>query len=192
MQNRGALRQRDGAPVHGRQECRPLAPGIPTLHARTPVNTDLSRKLCTIAAAGETPANRAANGSMRSLLAILNNPMAISLNTDPSRRVASGWGPHHTNTDLSRKVLIVAENVGCGSVEQWPRDLSAGAAAKEYRPLTQESAMRGSKIQTLRARNADLSRKGYRPFAQEITDLSRKGLPTPRARTAPNTDLSHK
>lgn len=44
---------------------------------------------------------------MRSLLAILNNPMAISLNTDPSRRVASGWEPHHKNTDLSRKILIV-------------------------------------------------------------------------------------
>ena len=72
-----------------------------------PVNTDLSRKLCTIAAAGETPANGAANGSMRSLLAILNNPMAISMNTDLSRSVASGWEPHHKNTDLSRKVLIV-------------------------------------------------------------------------------------
>ena len=32
-------------------ECRPLAPGIPTSHARTPLNTDLSRKLCAIAAA---------------------------------------------------------------------------------------------------------------------------------------------
>ena len=62
-----------------------------------------------------------------------------------------------------------AENVGCGSVERWPRDLSAGAAAKEYRPLTQESAVRASKIQTFRTRNADLSRKGYRPFAQGIT-----------------------
>jgi hypothetical protein len=49
-----------------------------------------------------------------------------------------------------------------------------------------------SKIQTFSARNADLSRKGYRPFAQGITDRGRKGLPTPRARTAPNTDLSHK
>jgi hypothetical protein len=107
MQNRGALRQRDGAPVRRREECRPLALGIPTLHARTAVNTDLSRKLCTIAAAGETPVNGAANGSMRSLLAILNNPMAISLNTDPSRRVASGWEPHHKDTDLSRKILIV-------------------------------------------------------------------------------------
>src|SRR5215207_5689537 len=85
-----------------------------------------------------------------------------------------------------------AENVGCGSVERWPRDLSAGAAAKEYRPLTQESAVRASKIQTFRTRNTDLSRKGYRPFAQGITDRGRKGLPTPRARTAPNTDLSHK
>src|SRR5215216_3193517 len=85
-----------------------------------------------------------------------------------------------------------AENVGCGSVERWPRDLSAGATAKEYRPLTQESAVRTSKIQTFRTRNADLSRKGYRPFAQGITDRGRKGLPTPRARTAPNTDLSHK
>lgn len=44
---------------------------------------------------------------MRSLLAILNNPMAISLNTDPSRRVASGWEPHHKDTDLSRTILIV-------------------------------------------------------------------------------------
>src|SRR5215212_510173 len=75
-----------------------------------------------------------------------------------------------------------AENVGCGSVEWWPRDLSASAAAKEYRPLTQESAVRASKIQTFRTRNADLSRKGYRPFAQGITDLSRKGFPTFRAR----------
>jgi hypothetical protein len=83
------------------------APGIPTVHARTPINTDLSRKLCAIAAAGETPANGAANGSMHSLRAILNNPMAISPNTDPSRRVASGWEPHHKNTDLSRKILIV-------------------------------------------------------------------------------------
>src|SRR5215216_6926357 len=70
-----------------------------------------------------------------------------------------------------------AENVGCGSVERWPRDLSAGAAAKEYRPLTQESAVTASKIQTFSARNADLSRKGYRPFAQGITDLSRKAAP---------------
>jgi hypothetical protein len=85
-----------------------------------------------------------------------------------------------------------AENVGCGSVERWPRDLSAGAAAKEYRPLTQESAVTASKIQTFRARNTDLSRKGYRPFAQGITDRRRKELPTPRAKTAPNTDLSHK
>ena len=107
MQNRGALRQRDGAPVRRREECRPLAPGIPTSHARTPLNTDLSRKLCAIAAAGETPANGAANGSMHSLRAILNNPIAISPNTDPSRRVASGWEPHHKNTDLSRKILIV-------------------------------------------------------------------------------------
>ena len=61
-----------------------------------------------------------------------------------------------------------AENVGCGSVERWPRDLSAGAAAKEYRPLTQESAVTASKIQTFSARNADLSRKGYRPFTQRI------------------------
>ena len=75
-----------------------------------------------------------------------------------------------------------AENVGCGSVERWPRDLSAGAAAKEYRPLTQESAVTASKIQTFRARNADLSRKGYRPFAQGITDCRRKGLPTAGAR----------
>jgi hypothetical protein len=37
----------------------------------------------------------------------LNNPMAISPNTDPSRKVASGWEPHHKNTDLSRKILIV-------------------------------------------------------------------------------------
>jgi hypothetical protein len=89
--------------VRRREECRPLAPGIPTVHARTPINTDLSRKLCAIAAAGETPANGAANGSMHSLRAILNNPMAISPNTDPSRRVASGWEPHHKNTDRSRK-----------------------------------------------------------------------------------------
>src|SRR5215203_707671 len=85
-----------------------------------------------------------------------------------------------------------AENVGCGSVERWPRDLSAGAAAKEYRPLTQESALRASKIQTFRTRNADLSRKGYRPFAQGITDRGRKNggeyrplaqvIPTSRAR----------
>ena len=34
-------------------------------------------------------------------------PHAISPNTDPSRRVASGWEPHHKNTDLSRKILIV-------------------------------------------------------------------------------------
>src|SRR5215203_5345487 len=90
-----------------------------------------------------------------------------------------------------------AENVGCGSVERRPRDLSAGAAAKEYRPLTQESltqesVVTASKLQTFRARNTDLSRKGYRPFAQGITDRRRKELPTPRAKTAPNTDLSHK
>ena len=60
-----------------------------------------------IAAAGETLANGAANGSMHNLRAILNNPIAISPNTDPSRRVASGWEPHHKNTDLSRKILIV-------------------------------------------------------------------------------------
>src|SRR5215203_4076154 len=89
MQNRGALRQRDSAPVRRRE------------------NADLWRKLYATAAAGETPANGAANGSMRSLRAILNNPMAISPNTDPSRRVASGWEPHHKNTDLSRKILIV-------------------------------------------------------------------------------------
>jgi hypothetical protein len=77
--------------------------GILTLHARTPINTDLSRKLCAIAAAGEMPANGASNGSMHSLRAILNNPMAISPNTDPSRRVASGWEPHRKNTDRSRK-----------------------------------------------------------------------------------------
>ena len=107
MQNRGALRQRDRAPVRRREECRPLAPGIPTLHARTPINTDLSRKPCAIAAAGETLANGASNGSMHSLRAILNNLMAISPNTDPSRRVASVWEPNHKNTDLWRKVLIV-------------------------------------------------------------------------------------
>jgi hypothetical protein len=107
MQNRGALSQRDGAPVRRREECRPLAPGIPTVHARTPINTDLSRKLCAIAAAGETPANGAANASMHNLRAILNNPMAISPNNDPSRRVASGCEHHHKNTDLSRKILIV-------------------------------------------------------------------------------------
>src|SRR5215216_4695080 len=67
-----------------------------------------------------------------------------------------------------------------------------GASPQEYRPLTQESAVRASKIQIFRTGNADLSRKGYRPFAQGITDRGRKGLPTPRARTAPNTDLSHK
>src|SRR5829696_8285135 len=101
-----------------------------------------------------------------------------------------------------------AENVGCGSIERWPRDLSASAAAKEYRPLTQESAVRASKIQTFRTRNADRSRKGYRPFAQRIptfrardyrpraqgiTDSPRKNgaeyrplaqvIPTSRART---------
>jgi hypothetical protein len=83
MQNRGAIHQRDGAPVRRREECRPLAPGIPTSHARTPLNTDLSRKLRAIAAVGETPANGVANGSMHSLRAILNNLMAISPNTDP-------------------------------------------------------------------------------------------------------------
>src|SRR5215204_1273218 len=85
-----------------------------------------------------------------------------------------------------------AENVGCGSVERWPRDLSAGAAAKEYRPLTQESALRASKIPTFRAKDTDLSRKGYRPFAQRIPTFRARDLPTPRAKTAPNTDLSHK
>ena len=84
-----------------------LAQGILTLRARTPINTDLSRKLCAIAAAGETPANGAANAPMHNLRAILNNPMAISPNTDPSRRVASGCEHHHKNTDLSRKILIV-------------------------------------------------------------------------------------
>ena len=49
------------------------------------------------------PRRGAANGSMHSLRAILNKPMAISPNTDPSRRVASGWEPHHKNTDRSRK-----------------------------------------------------------------------------------------
>jgi hypothetical protein len=44
---------------------------------------------------------------MHNLRAILNNPIAISPNTDPSRKVASGWEPHHDNTDLSRKILIV-------------------------------------------------------------------------------------
>src|SRR5215217_4885060 len=92
-----------------------------------------------------------------------------------------------------------AGNVGCGSVERWPRDLSAGAAAKEYRPLTQESAVRASKIQTLRTRNADLSRKGYRPFAQRIPTFrardyrpraqERRRIPTSRTS---NTDLSRK
>src|SRR5215212_225644 len=56
---------------------------------------------------------------------------------------------------------------------------------RECRPFAQ-------RIPTFRAKNTDLSRKGYRPFAQGITDRGRKGLPTPRARTAPNTDLSHK
>src|SRR5215218_2835920 len=56
-----------------------------------------------------------------------------------------------------------AENVGCGSVERWPRDLSAGAAAKEYRPRAQGIT--------------DSPRKNgaeYRPVAQVI--------PTSRAR----------
>ena len=111
MQNRGALSQRDGAPVRRREECRPLAPGIPTVHARTPINTDLSRKLCAIAAAGETPANGSANASMHNLRAILNNPIVTSPNTDPSRRGASGWEHHHKNTDLSRKILIVQKTL---------------------------------------------------------------------------------
>src|SRR5829696_6436518 len=57
-----------------------------------------------------------------------------------------------------------------------------GASPQEYRPLTQESVVRASKIQTFRTRNADLSRKGlptfrardYRPRAQGITDSPRK------------------
>src|SRR5215203_6648340 len=54
-----------------------------------------------------------------------------------------------------------AENVGGGSVERWPRDLSAGAASK--------------RIPTARARiggkglvNTDLPHKECRPFAQRI------------------------
>src|SRR5215210_5536329 len=175
--------------VRRREECRPLAPGRPTVHARTPINTDLSRKLCAIVAAEETPANGAANGLMHRLRAILNNPLAISSNTDPSRRVASG-GSLTTRIPTSRERFSLCRKRRLR--KRHPRDLSAGAAAKEYRPLTQESAVRASKIQTFRTRNADLSRKGCRPFAQGITDCGRKGLPTPRARTAPNTDLSHK
>jgi hypothetical protein len=159
MQNRGAIHQRDGAPVRRREECRPLAPGIPTSHARTPLNTDLSRKLCAIAAAGETPANGVANGSMHSLRAILNNLMAISPNTDPLTQGRERVGASPQEYRPLAQDSHCAENVGCGSVERWPRDLSAGAAAKEYRPLTQESAVRASKIQTFRTRNADLSRK---------------------------------
>src|SRR5918994_2056122 len=117
--------------VRRRDECRPLAPGIPTVHARTPINTDLSRKLCAIAAAGETPANGAANGSMHSIRAMLNNPIAISLNTDPSRRVASGCG--------SKRIPTAHARIGGDGLE-----------------------------------NTDLSRKGYRLFAQRI--------PTYRAR----------
>src|SRR5215210_4302905 len=113
MQNRGALRQRDGAPVRRREECRPLAPGIPTLPARTPINTDLSRKLCAIVAAEETPTNGAANGLMHRLRAILNNPLAISSNTDPSRRVASGGASPQECQPLA-KDFHCAENVGCG------------------------------------------------------------------------------
>jgi hypothetical protein len=192
MQNRGVIHQRDGAPVRRREECRPLAPGIPTSHARTPLNTDLSRKLYAIAAAGETPANGVANGSMHSLRAILDNLMAISSNTDPLTQSRERVGALPQEYRPLAQDSHRAENVGCGSIERWPRDLSAGAAAKEYRPLTQESAVRASKIQTFRTRNADLSRKEYRPFAQGITDRARKGLPTPHARTAPNTDLSHK
>src|SRR5215207_7697057 len=70
-----------------------------------------------------------------------------------------------------------AENVGCGSVEWWPRDLSASAAAKEYRPLTQESAVRASKIQTFRARDYRLpaqERRRIQTSRTSNTDLSRK------------------
>ena len=82
-----------------RQEYRPLTQErclIPTSHA------SFARSRLP-----ETPANGAANRSMHSLRAILNNPIAISPNTDPSRRIASGWEPHHKNTDLSRKILSV-------------------------------------------------------------------------------------
>src|SRR5215216_5202078 len=85
-----------------------------------------------------------------------------------------------------------AENVGCGSVERWPRDPSEGAAAKEYRPLTQESALRASKIQTFRAKDADLSRKvlptaGARDY--RLPEQERRRIPTSRTS---NTDLSRK
>src|SRR5215207_10115442 len=122
-----------------------------------PVNTDLSRKLCAIAAAGETPAN----GGKR---------VDAQFTGDPKQ-------PHSDKSEY-RPLTQGRERVG--------------ASPQEYRPLTQESVVRASKIQTFRTRNADLSRIGYRPFAQGITDRERKGLPTPRARTAPNTDLSHK
>src|SRR5215204_2030700 len=85
-----------------------------------------------------------------------------------------------------------AENVGCGSVEWWPRDLSASAAAKEYRPLTQESAVRASKIQTFRTRDADLSRKGlptFRARDYRLPAQERRRIQTSRTS---NTDLSRK
>jgi hypothetical protein len=204
MQNRGALCQRDGAPVRRREECRPLAPGIPTLHARTPINTDLSRKFCAIVAAEETPANGAANGLMHSLRAILNNPLAITPNTDPSRRVASGWEPHHKNTDLSRKILIVQKT---SAAEETPARPERGCSSK--RIPTAHARIGGEGLE-----NTDLPHKECRPFAQRIptfraknTDLLRKGLPTAGARDyrlpaqerrriqtarTSNTDLSHK
>jgi hypothetical protein len=131
--------------------------GILTLHARTPINTDLSRKLCAIAAAGDARER----GGKR---------VDAQFTGDPKQ-------PHGDKSEY-RPLTQGRERVG--------------ASPQEYRPLTQESAVKTSKIQTFRTRNADLSRKEYRPFAQGITDRRRKGLPTAGARTTPNTDLSHK
>jgi hypothetical protein len=154
-------------------------------------NTDLSRKLCAIACRrdarerGGKQVNAQFTGDPKQPHSDKSEYRPL---TQGRERVGASPQEYRPLAQDSHR----AENVGCGSVERWPRDLSAGAAAKEYRPLTQESAVRASKIQTFPARNADLSRKGYRPFAQGITDRGSKGLPTPHARTAPNTDLSHK
>src|SRR5215203_6183442 len=131
-------------------------------------------------------------------------------NTDPSRKNAHQYRPL-TQALRDRGCRRDASERGGKRVDaQFTGDPKQPHGDKsEYRPLTQGRERVGASpqvIPTAHARiggegleNTDLPHREYRPFAQRIptfrakdTDRSRKGLPTPRARTAPNTDLSHK
>jgi hypothetical protein len=54
------------------------------------------------------------------------------------------------------------------------------------------SVVQTATIPTPYARNTDRAGKEYRPVAQGNTDPWRKGIPTSRAKTAEDTDLSRK